>query len=724
MDDLAQQHGHPLRIGIPRAMGYYYLYPFLRTLLLELGAIPVVSPPTTKRVMERMEVCPTDEPCLAVKLTFGHADLLASREDIDLVCVPVIAQVADTACCPKFIGIGDMVRHGLRLPETRIITPIINFSANDHTLQKALTPLAHRLGVTDRARLRRAIQQARTAQQRYSALCIAEQVTTPEAYHWLETDTPPAVATSPPKGPVIAVIGHPYVIYESVSQGMIERLRGCGRVITAEMVDPRLALQAMAGVREGERMWPFEAILLGATLHLLQQQQIDKLILVGSFECGPESIIESYIEEEAERHGIPLMLLALDEHSGEAGLVTRLEAFMDTEKLEHVHAEVAAFPTPHLLTRQEVVIGFPSMGNLDVVVHAFLESLGVRTIPTPRTTKRCIELGRELAPEFACFPFTATLGQLRYQLEQGANTLLMVGGKQYCRLGWYAQVQEKLLRRLGFDFQLIVIDSPFPLHEKWGPFVAMLHSVTGGASWSRILRALYVAYRQLVALDHAEMLAHRLRAFERNQGVTDRLLMQFQRQIIRCHDLTMLRRVERDFAEEAGSIETEDTHPLRIRIAGEIWVILEQSATRHVERWLGTHADPRVWVEREHSTSAWFDGHILRRRAALAREECVVAAAQPWLGHKVGGHGQHTIGQMALAPREGMDGILHIFPFTCMPEIIAQIILVRMSEELDLPVLTYIVSEQMGEAGMETRLESFLDVLAERRYGRTKLVTT
>ncbi|HEY3415700.1 MAG TPA: acyl-CoA dehydratase activase-related protein, partial [Armatimonadota bacterium] len=93
------------RVGIPRAMGYYYLYPFFRTLLVELGAEPVLSPPTTTRLLERMESCPTDEPCLAVKLHFGHADALASRDDIDFLFLPVIARVEKTWCCPKFIGI-------------------------------------------------------------------------------------------------------------------------------------------------------------------------------------------------------------------------------------------------------------------------------------------------------------------------------------------------------------------------------------------------------------------------------------------------------------------------------------------------------------------------------------------------------------------------------------------------------------------------------------------
>jgi predicted nucleotide-binding protein (sugar kinase/HSP70/actin superfamily) len=82
-----------LRVGIPRAMGYYYLYPFYRALLQELGAEPVVSPPTTAATLAGMDVCPTDEPCLAVKLCFAHADALARHPDIDLLLLPVIAGI-------------------------------------------------------------------------------------------------------------------------------------------------------------------------------------------------------------------------------------------------------------------------------------------------------------------------------------------------------------------------------------------------------------------------------------------------------------------------------------------------------------------------------------------------------------------------------------------------------------------------------------------------------
>ncbi len=710
-----------MRVGIPRAMGYYYLYPFFRTLLETLGAEVVLSPPTTPRMLERMDTCPTDEPCLAVKLHFSHADALASRDDIDFLFLPIIARVEQNYCCPKFIGIADMTRHGLELADARVLMPLLEYSDDDRAMLASLHSLAERLGVRSRATLLRAIRQGRAAQTRFRSLCVSEQITTPEAYRLVERGVAPVKPAVAADAPTVAVIGHPYLLYEVVSQGMIERLRACGPVITAEMVDPAAATREVETIEDGLRLWPFEAMLLGAALHLLRQGRVEKMILVGSFECGPESIIESYIEEEAQRHGIPLMLLALDEHSGEAGLSTRLEAFMDTEKTAETPA--AAPPTHYLAPHAEIVLGFPSMGLLDRAVRAVVESFGVRTVPTPRTNARTIELGREIAPEFACFPFTATLGQMRVMLDEGANTILMVGGKGYCRLGWYAQVQERLLRNLGYDLRMLVVDSPFPLREKWEPFRQIIQASTRGASWPRVLGAVNIGFHLLQAMDRAEVLAHRLRAFERERGTVNRALEHHLRRLSTTFELATIRRLQREFTEEVAAIDTEETDPLRLRITGEIWVVLEQSATHEVERWLGARAHPRVWVERELTASNWFRGHVLTDPAVLRREWQITRAARPWLSTPVGGHGQNSVGHVALARREHMDGVLHVFPFTCMPEIIAQNILVRVAETTDTPVLTYIVSEQQGEAGMETRLESFLDLLEERRMaGRPSVI--
>jgi predicted nucleotide-binding protein (sugar kinase/HSP70/actin superfamily) len=67
--------------------------------------------------------------------------------------------------------------------------------------------------------------------------------------------------------------------------------------------------------------------------------------------------------------------------------------------------------------------------------------------------------------------------------------------------------------------------------------------------------------------------------------------------------------------------------------------------------------------------------------------------------------------------REGIDGLIHLAPFSCTPEIVAVSGLSRMARDHDVPLLTLSFDEHSGEAGLVTRLEAFVDVL-ERRSRR------
>ena len=93
--------------------------------------------------------------------------------------------------------------------------------------------------------------------------------------------------------------------------------------------------------------------------------------------------------------------------------------------------------------------------------------------------------------------------------------------------------------------------------------------------------------------------------------------------------------------------------------------------------------------------------------------------ARPYLSRDVGGHGLESIGEKVHLAREGFDGIVHLAPFTCMPEAIAQNIMLTTEERI--PVLTIICDEQMGHAGLVTRVEAFVDLLHWRRKKEASL---
>jgi predicted nucleotide-binding protein (sugar kinase/HSP70/actin superfamily) len=74
--------------------------------------------------------------------------------------------------------------------------------------------------------------------------------------------------------------------------------------------------------------WTFEDEIVGASGSLLRQP-VDGLISVSAFGCAPDSVMLSVLAQAARRADRPYMPLVLDEHSGQAGLITRLEAFVD-----------------------------------------------------------------------------------------------------------------------------------------------------------------------------------------------------------------------------------------------------------------------------------------------------------------------------------------------------------------------------------------------------------
>ena len=92
-----------------------------------------------------------------------------------------------------------------------------------------------------------------------------------------------------------------------------------------------------------------------------------------------------------------------------------------------------------------------------------------------------------------------------------------------------------------------------------------------------------------------------------------------------------------------------------------------------------------------------------------------VAAAKPYVEHRCGGETQENLGDVIMYKKEGWDGIIHLYPFTCMPEIISRSIFPQLSKEYNMPVMSLVLDEQTAEAGLQTRLEAFIDLLARKR---------
>lgn len=722
-------------VGVPRSLGFFYLHPLYRTFLAELGVRWEESSYTSESDLARLDLCPTDEPCVAVKAAFVHVDNLL-RKGCRKIFIPAVVSLSETSyCCPKMMGLPSMIKAAFGLSDEDLISPVIDMRDNPKGWQGTWIRAARKMGVSSQARASRALREAVRALRAYEEGAVRSR----ESF-W---DT--------------AVMGHSYILDDIFGRGLLERVSEYGPVVTAENVSKEDAAAALHGIFEGERLWTIEGRILGATLHLIRSGKVGRLIFVSAFSCGPASIIENYVAKEAGERGIPLLSLTVDEHSGEAGLLTRIEAFMDSTRTPARRVSRAVVPAgaradrrgcgsgtpdkercavpgpggaggdPHGRTlafpdrepfasaiRDEGPIGLVDMGHLRYALRALFAEMGSEVAMPPPLTEDIVRLGKEIAPEFICYPMVTLIGQMRKHAEDGIRKIVMIQGKGRCRLGWYAQVMEEILRKNGYPVRVVSVDSPLPLSEKWERFVESYRDLSGDAHFVRGLRGVRIGLAKIAACDRAVDLLREVRAYEAERGEGDQRFDRFLRELDEARNRAEVKAVFAGYRRDMKRIPRLRVDPLRIAIVGEVYVVNEPFVNKSAEKILGS-LQQRVRVYRTLDVTSWLDYHVFKRPRAVIQYGRVVSCAAPYLPLSVGGHGQESVGEAVLAKRLGMDGVIHVFPFTCMPEIIAQNILVRVSKDLDIPVLSLMISEQTGVAGLETRFEAFCDLLEGRR---------
>lgn len=156
----------------------------------------------------------------------------------------------------------------------------------------------------------------------------------------------------------------------------------------------------------------------------------------------------------------------------------------------------------------------------------------------------------------------------------------------------------------------------------------------------------------------------------------------------------------------------KDFMPLKVGIVGEIYTTIDSYTSFNIDSILGNMG---VEVYRANTISGWIIEHILKAVVPFTKDKGYAEAAKPYLGTMIGGHAQETIGNTVIYAQNGFDGIIQIYPLTCMPEIVAESILPAVERDYNIPILTLIIDEMTGEAGYMTRIEAFVDLLNKRR---------
>ncbi|MDP6127184.1 MAG: acyl-CoA dehydratase activase-related protein [Dehalococcoidales bacterium] len=354
-------------------------------------------------------------------------------------------------------------------------------------------------------------------------------------------------------------------------------------------------------------------------------------------------------------------------------------------------------------------ISIPHMGNLYIPLKALFQRLDVEFIVPPLTNQRTLSLGVRYSPEGLCIPFKLTLGNLIEVAELGADTLLMPSGYGTCRLGYYARTQEQVLHDLGYDIEMIQLGVS---EQKFFGLLKIIKRLSNGASWFDIISAFRFGMRKLNALDRMEKLVQKVRAVENEKGTANRLYDEVISAIDEADSDKVLEMVEEDYSIRLDQVPRDSQdRPLIVGIVGEFYVLLEPFSNFDVERELGKLG---VEVRRTTFISEWIKFSLFLNPLGIKEKDRIHKAALPYLKRDIGGDGWESIGEKVLHNKE-YDGLVHLAPFTCLPEIMAQNIMPTTRENI--PVLTILCDEQTSKTGMLTRLEAFVDLLERKRRG-------
>lgn len=291
-------------IGIPNGLLYFKYKMFLNTFFKGLGASVITSPSTNAEILDLgIKYC-VDEACLPIKIFHGHAAYI--RNKCDIMLIPRIMQIEKNEfICPKFCGLPEMIKNNIPNMPPIISEPIYAFSKKSF---RSWINHTGRLFTKNIFKINHAYDAAIDFQNQYE---------------------PKTRNNSFPIN--IALVGHPYNIYDNfANMNVIKKLQKLGiGVITEEYIKKSIINKQSSSLFK-KPFWTFERNSYGFSTYMAEQKNIDGIVYVSSFACGIDSIVIELIKDQLD--SFPILVLKIDEQTGEAGFNTRLEAFSDMLK--------------------------------------------------------------------------------------------------------------------------------------------------------------------------------------------------------------------------------------------------------------------------------------------------------------------------------------------------------------------------------------------------------
>ena len=348
-------------------------------------------------------------------------------------------------------------------------------------------------------------------------------------------------------------------------------------------------------------------------------------------------------------------------------------------------------------------ISFPHMGNYYVPIEILLKLVFSehKIMQAPKITKKTLDLGSKYSPDFVCVPFKYNLGNYIEALENGANVLIQVCGG--CRYGYYAEVQEQILHDLGYEFEFIKFSagnfSIFNLYK-------LCRRIGTTLSFEQFVYYFLLVIQMTRKIDAIEAYIRENIGFEVITDSFTNLQKEFFGELRKVKNFRTLQQKYKEYDKKLQELPVNKRADcLKVGLVGELYTLMEPFSNYFMEKEL---AKNKIAVSRYITVT-----YLLLEKAK--KQKKTLKAAGQYLKYTIGADGTDSVARSKQLAEKGYDGIIHIKPFGCTPEVNAMPMLQRISQNYKIPILYFSFDSQTSEAGVVTRLEAFYDMLLMRK---------
>jgi predicted CoA-substrate-specific enzyme activase len=719
-------------IGIPRAlMIFYQQFPFWRTFFEELGFAVLISRNTDKELVTRSLETISTEVCLPVELMHGHVvDLI--EQGADYVFLPFIVDTKGkpgnhtaNCNCPWIQSHPFMVKAALRsrFSTEKILTPVLHFRHFNTALQHELCSFFKNKFRIQASAVKKAIVKADETQMAFeSGLVLYGK----------------QVLKNIPEGcrPVV-LLGRPYNSSDPfLNLELVEKLiRHNLMPIPLDFLELPIS-QVFEHYRS--MYWPNGQKILAAARMVAGDDRLHA-VYITNFRCGPDSFLLHYVDEELKEK--PCLHLEVDEHSADAGMITRIEAFVDSLRGAEANKdfkEEIFHPRPGPSSPlKDRVLYFPYMNDNAHAIAAAARSCGIRSEVLPMQDEKDLELGRLYTSSRECFPMICTTGSfLKKLMQPGIDpskvSFFMPDHNGPCRFGQYNHLQRVIFDKLGFNKVEIV-------------------SPSNDSSYADIAgkdapKFRFNAWKGFIAVDFLRKLKQESQPYELHTGDTENVYRLSLNRIISCIEKSShgLHNVLKAIVDDFKSIPADKSirKPV-VGVVGEIFMRdnafcnggliyrLEKLGVETViapfSEWLtySTYRYKRdsIWKRdlngylksqiqelAQHTSETFIMRNITRSidHEKIVPLNVMLQLCNPYVHKDYDGDPPIAMGTSAYLTAHGVSGIAAILPFTCMPGTLVAAVSDSFRKDHDNIPWINVAFDGQDSVSLDTRLQAFV----------------